>query len=96
MLPGPVRVESMPAPDLASTVVQRQVIEKATVLRAPAGMMVQLAEAASETGEAQEQVPAEGAQQAGGEVNIDELAMRVYGEVKRRLSIEWERLRRKF
>jgi hypothetical protein len=86
---------AMPVPESPSPSVQRQVIDQAPVSRAPGGMVVQLVEAPPDTGESPEQAPAE-AQQAGGEVNIDELAMRVYGEVKRRLSIEWERLRRKF
>ena len=36
-----------------------------------------------------------GAAGAAGGVNMDELANKVYGEVKRRLSVEWERLRRR-
>ena len=36
-----------------------------------------------------------GGTQPPAELDIDELAARVYGEVKRRLTVEWERLRRR-
>jgi hypothetical protein len=38
----------------------------------------------------------EGTAKPPAEIDMDELAMRVYGEVKKRLALEWERLRRRF
>lgn len=34
-------------------------------------------------------------QETGGEIDIDQLAKRVYAEVRRRLSVEWDRMRRR-
>ena len=36
------------------------------------------------------------APQKGSEVDIDDLARKVYAEVKRKLTVEWERLRSRF
>jgi hypothetical protein len=33
---------------------------------------------------------------AGAEINVDELTRKVYQEIKRRLTGEWERMRRRF
>jgi hypothetical protein len=46
---------------------------------------------------ADEQGTAEPAAQSAGaaEINVDELTRRVYQEIKRRLSTEWERMRRR-
>jgi hypothetical protein len=45
-----------------------------------------------------EPAPAEipGEEQAVPEPDVDELARKVYAEVKRRLSLEWERIRQRF
>ena len=43
----------------------------------------------------QQQQPQQ-AGQAGAEPNVEELAQKVYADIKRRLSVEWERLRQRF
>jgi hypothetical protein len=66
---------------------------------APAAAFEQIQRKPIEIGEvpppAQAEPPASGTGTGqGGEVNLDELARRVYAEVRARLAVEWERLRR--
>jgi hypothetical protein len=58
------------------------------------------AEAVEPAGDTQAGGPAEGGQPAAGnagapEMDMDELARKVYGEIQRRLALEWERIRRR-
>jgi hypothetical protein len=66
---------------------------------APAPMFEQIQRRPAEFGEAPPPAQAEPSGSGtetgqGGEVNLDELARRVYAEVRARLAVEWERLRR--
>jgi len=79
---------------------ERRAARGAPDVRTSAEAVLQRAAAESTGAESAPPPPSEqaaggaAAANAGG-VNMDELAMKVYGEVKRRLSVEWERLRRR-
>ena len=66
-------------PEAPAGFVQRQVEPGAAVSQGASGA----ADSASQAGQPQ------------AEIDMDELARRVYGEVKKRLALEWERMRRR-
>ena len=67
------------------------VVQMAAVDRPAVSSRTRQFEAEESRTEAQEDEDAEM-----GEVNVDELTRKVYQEIKRRLSSEWERMRRRF
>jgi len=88
------RAAGQPAASNANLVTQASFAS----LSLPTAQVVQLLEAEEGPAAASpEQSSSEqGAAEAGAEINVDELTRRVYQEIKRRLSTEWERMRRKF
>ena len=101
--PPPAQLRSAqttaPTPQQASDAVGRGGAEGKPAMRQAAPGAVQRQPAEPSAGESQAGEAAAGGGQAAKptpELDMDELAARVYGEVKRRLALEWERLRRRF
>lgn len=85
--PAPVKTETTIAPEQHSAVPEQAANETTTIQRQPENMAeVETADPPAPEENLDDEVEGEG-------VDVDELARRVYSDLKRRLSVEWERTR---